>query len=90
MFTSEEYKHQDKTTIDGKTDTDGRLVLKAGYICSIQVNTNWYWNQHPQQHVITVPTLKILHPQLQFNAVMDFHDIPQKYMSQNTRIRDTY
>ena len=41
----------------------------------MQVDTNWYWNQHPQQHVITVPTRTILHPQLGVNEVIDFHDI---------------
>ena len=43
----------------------------------MRVDTNWYWYQHPQQHVITVPTRKILHPQLEVNAVTDLHDIPK-------------
>ena len=34
------------------------------------------WNQHPQHHFITVPKLTILHPQLEVNAVTDFHAIP--------------
>ena len=42
----------------------------------MQVGTNWYWNQQPKQHVSTVPTRTILHPQLEFNAVTDFHTIP--------------
>ena len=62
MFTSEAYTLQDNTTIDGKIITSGELVVKAQYICSMQVYTNWYWNQHPQHHVITVPTCTILHP----------------------------
>ena len=53
---------QDNTTIDGEIISAGELVVKAQYICSIQVDTNWYWNQHPQQHVITVPKCTILHP----------------------------
>ena len=57
--------------------TAGELVAKAQYICSMQVDTNWYWNQHPQQHVITVPTFTILHPQLEVNSVTDFHAIPK-------------
>ena len=40
------------------------------------MDTNWYWNQKPQQHVITVPTLTILHPLLEVNAVTDFYAIP--------------
>ena len=43
----------------------------------MRVDTNWYWYQHPQQNAITVPTRKILHPQLEVNAVTDFHDIPK-------------
>ena len=41
----------------------------------MQVDTNWYWNQHPKQHVITVTTRTIIHPQLEFNAVTYFHSI---------------
>ena len=62
MFTSEAYTLQDNTTIDGQIITAGELVVKAQYVCSMQVDNNWYWNQHPQQHVITVPTCTILHP----------------------------
>ena len=36
---------------------------------------NWYWNQHPQHHVITVPTRTIIHPRLEVNAVTYFHAI---------------
>ena len=39
----------------------------------MQVDTNWYWNIHPQHNVTTVPTHKILHPRLEVNAVTDFH-----------------
>ena len=42
----------------------------------MQVDTNLYRNQHPQQHVIKVPTFTIIHPQLEFNAVKYFHEIP--------------
>ena len=44
----------------------------------MQVDTNWYWNKHPQQHVITVPTRKILHPQLEVNALTGFHEITKR------------
>ena len=55
--------------------TAGELVVKEKYLCFLQVATNWYCNQHPQHHVITVPTLTILHPRLEVNAVIYFHAI---------------
>ena len=57
MFTSEESTLQDNTEIDGQIITAGELVVKSQYLCYVQVNTNWYWNQHPKQHFITVPTI---------------------------------
>ena len=59
-----------------KIITAGELVVKAQYIFSMQVDTNWYWNQHPQQHVLTSPTHTILHPQHEVNALIYFHKIP--------------
>ena len=41
----------------------------------MQVDNNWYWNQHPQHHFITVRARTILHPRLEVNDVTDFHDI---------------
>ena len=41
----------------------------------MQVDNNWYWNQHPQQHVITVPTNTVLHERPELNALTDFHAI---------------
>ena len=64
MFKYESYTLQYNTTIDGQIITAGELVVKAQYICTMQVNTNWYWYQNLQQHVIIVPTRTILHPQL--------------------------
>ena len=84
MFTSEAYKLQDNTTIDGKNITMGELFVKAQYLCSMKVYTNWYWNQHPQHHVITVPAIKIPHPRLEVNAVTDYHANTQKGMYHNT------
>ena len=75
MFTSEDYTLQDYTTIDGKIITSGELVVKAQYICSMQIDTNWCWKQQPKYHVITVPTRTILHPQLEFDAITDFRKI---------------
>ena len=77
MFKSEAYTLQDNTKIDEKIITSGELVAKEQYICSMQVDTNRYWNQHPQHHVITVPTLTIIHPRLEFNAVAYFNAIPK-------------
>ena len=80
MFTSEAYTLQNNTAIDRKIITAGELVVKAQYICSVQVDTYWYWNQHPQHHVIKVITHTILHPRLKVNAVTDFHAIAKMYV----------
>ena len=45
-------------------------------ITNAHVDTNWYWNQQPNHHVITVPKRTILHPQLEGDAIIDFHAIP--------------
>ena len=47
----------------------------------MKVDTNWYWNQQPKHHVITVATRTILHPQLEVNAITDFHSIPTSICS---------
>ena len=65
MFISGAYTLQENTTIDGQIITAGELVVKAQYLCSMQVDTNWYCNQQPKQHVITVTTRTILHPRLE-------------------------
>ena len=57
MFTSGAYKLQENTTVDGKIITAGELVVKAQYICYMQVDTTWYCNQQPKHHVITVPCI---------------------------------
>ena len=77
MFTSEAYTLQDNTTIYGQIITAVKLVVKSQYLCSMHVDTNWYWNQQPQNHVTTVPTHKISHPQLEINEVADLNDIPK-------------
>ena len=78
MFTSGAYTLQENTTIDGKIITAGELVVKAQYLCSMQIDTNWYWNQQPKHHVITETTRTILHPQLEVNTITDFHAIPTR------------
>ena len=76
MFISGVYTLQENTTIDVQIITAGGLVVKAKYICSMQIDTNWYWNQQQKHHVITVPTRTIIHPRLEVNAITDFHAIP--------------
>ena len=75
VLISEAYTLQENTTVDGQIITAGELAVKEKYICSMQVDTNWYWDQQPKQHVITVPTRRILYPQLEVNAVTDFYAI---------------
>ena len=62
MFTSGAYKLQENTTIDGQILIAGELVVNEKYLCSTQVDTNWYCNQQPKHHVTTVPTRTIIHP----------------------------
>ena len=57
------------------------MVVKAQYLCYMQIDTNWYCNQEPKHHVITVPTRTLLHPQLEVNAILDFHEIPTSVCS---------
>ena len=87
IFTSESYTLQDNTTIDGKIITAGELDANAKYICSIQVDTNWYWNQQPIHLLITVPTRTIIHPQLGVNAIKDSHAIPTIICSRTQAIK---
>ena len=76
MFTSEAYTLQEHTTIDGQIITSGELVVKSQYLCSMQVDTNFYWNQQPKQHFNIEPTCTIFYPQLEVNAVTYFHAMP--------------
>ena len=73
MFTSGVYTLQENTAIDGKILIAGEWVVNAKYLCSMQVDTNWYWNQQSKHHVITVPTRTILYPQLEGDAITDFN-----------------
>ena len=75
MFTCVAYTLQENTTIDGQIIAPGELIVKAQYLCSMQIYTNWYWNKQPRHYVITVPTRTILHPQLEVNTTTDFHSI---------------
>ena len=81
MFTSGAYTLQENTTIDGQILIAGELAVNAKYLCSMQVDTNWYWNQQLNNHVITVPTRTILHQQLECDAITDSHLIPTSICS---------
>ena len=81
MFTSGAYTLQKNTKVDGQIISAGELVVNAKYICSMQVDTNLYWYQHPKHHFITVPTRTILRPQLEGDAIIDFHTIPTSVCS---------
>ena len=45
MFKTGAYTLQENTTTDGKIITAGEFVVKARYLCSMQIDNNWYWNQ---------------------------------------------
>ena len=75
MFISRAYTLQENITIDGKIITAGESFVKAHYLCSMQIDTNWYLNQQPKHHFITVPTRTILHVQLEVKTVTYFHSI---------------
>ena len=81
LFTSGAYTLQENKTINGKIITAGELVVKEQYLCSMQIDTNWYWNQQPKHHVITVPTRTILHQKLEVNTITYFHTIPTSICS---------
>ena len=81
MFTSGTYILQENTTIDGKIITAVELIVKEKYLCYMQIDTNWYCNQQPKHHVITVPTRTILHPKLEVDVITDFHAIPTSICS---------
>ena len=42
MSQSGAYTLHNNTTIDGKMITAGKLVAKEQYLCSMQLDTNWY------------------------------------------------
>ena len=88
MFTSGAYTLQENTKIDGQIITAGELVVKAQYLCSMQIYTNFCWNQQPRQHVITIPTRTIIHPQLEVNAVTYFPTIPTSVCTRTQAKKD--
>ena len=89
MLSCSKQVHIHFTTIYGQIITAGELVVKARYLCSIKVDTNWYWNKQPKHHVITVSIRTILHPQLEVDAITDFHAIPTSVCSR-TQAKNPY
>ena len=71
-FISEANRLQNNTTIGRNYITDGELVAKEQYLCSVQDSTNWYWYQ---KQAIIVPTLKVLHSILDVVGITYFQDI---------------
>ena len=82
MFTSGAYTLQENTTIDVKIITAGELVVKAQYLCSMQVDTNWYWNKQPKHHVITVP-IQLSSKSTSFKTFDEIHKVVLDVISDN-------
>ena len=60
---------QDEAKCDIQSSTDGKLVVKSQYMNCMQVKTNWYWEQPPQQNSIISPTRTIVHPCLDVTTI---------------------
>ena len=86
MFALEAYTLKYNTTVNGQIITASELAVKSQYICYMQVDTNWCWNQHPQQHVITFPTRTILHLRLKVNAITDIQYITKSVCTRTQEI----
>ena len=80
-FILESYTLQNNKIIYGQVISDGELVVKAQYLCSMQENTNWYWKQQPQQQSIIVPISTIIHPHLDFITIRYVKYIPKNLCS---------
>ena len=74
MFTSEAYTIKDNTTSDRQIINYDELFVKVQYLCSMKESTNWFWHQHPQQEVITVPTRTLLYPRIDVTEITDIYD----------------
>ena len=80
---SDAYTLQNNATIDRQVISDGELVVKAQYLCSMQENTNCYWKQQTLQQTIIFPTRTILHPRLEVIIIRYVQDIPKKLCGRN-------
>ena len=74
---SEAYMLQNNTPIHGQIITDGELVVKEKYICSMQENNDCYWYKQPQKQAIIVLTRTILHPRLGVVGITDVQVTPK-------------
>ena len=66
------------------------MVVKAQYLSYLQEDTNGYWNQHPQHHVITVTTYRIFDTRLEVNAFTNFHTITKSVGNRTQAKNDPY
>ena len=79
--------YKNNSTIDGQVISDGKLVVKAQYLWSIQENTNWYCKQQPLQQHIIVPTLTITHPCIDVIIIRYVQDTPNNLCRKNQEIK---
>ena len=70
---------QNNATIDGKIISASELVVEAQYLCSMQENTTWYWQEKPLQQNILVSTCTIVHPRLDVFGITDVQDTPKLF-----------
>ena len=48
-YVSEAYTLQENTPYYGKTNTTGKLVVKAQYLSCMRAKTKWYWKKTQYQ-----------------------------------------
>ena len=75
-FILEAYRLKNNTTIDGQCFAV-ELVFKAQYLCSMQGNTDLYWEKNPLQQTIIFSTRTIINPHINVVGITDVHDIPK-------------
>ena len=68
---------QNNTQIYGQVISDGELVVKEKYLCSMQEDSNWYWKHQSLQQTIIVTTHTIIHPCLDVVIIRYVQDIPK-------------
>ena len=77
QFLSELYTLQNNTKIYGHVISNGGLISKAQFLCSMQENTNWYWKHQPPQQTIICPSRTIIHARLDVITIQYVQDIPK-------------
>ena len=86
---SEAYTLQNNTKIDGQNISAEWLVIKAKYLCSMQYNTNCYWEKQPLQQTTIVPTCAIIHPHLDVVGITYVQCIP-KNVCDRIKLKNPY